>query len=57
MSKELTKAKQRKIDGYLALKREIDDDMAVSHDALERVRGKVRENTGSKNPNGLLSGK
>ena len=46
-----------KIDGFNALKGEIDGDMAVAHEALGRVRGKIRETTISKkNPFGLLTG-
>ena len=42
---EMVKSAQRRLDGFNSLKGEIDDDMAKAHESLDRVRGKIRDNT------------
>ena len=53
----MVKSAQRKLDGFNSLKSEIDTDMATAHEALDRVRNKIKANAlTEQNPYGLLSG-
>ena len=45
------------LDAFDSLKGEVDTDMAMVHEILDRIRSKIRANAlNEQNPNGLLTG-
>ena len=55
---EMVAAAEQRFAGFKSLKAEINDDMARAHEALDKIRRKVRENTLSDaNRDGLLTSK